>query len=221
MTENRKGKIRGAFYFTRAQLFLLAAGFTAASAVVFCLGIFIGQKIEEGKLIKKDEPLVKIPVEPQEGASKGLASKKEEITFYDALTKGSSRPQPPVEPRVAANPAQKESNPVVKAPQPLSKGEAENKPAARQEKPVSAEAPAAEAQWKVQVNAYPNETDANNLAKKLTEKGYAAYVVSTNFKGKTWYRVRVGQFATREEAKQLQETLHRKENLTNAIILTR
>lgn len=35
-------------------------------------------------------------------------------------------------------------------------------------------------------------------------------------KGKTWYRVRVGRYSSREEAEKIEETLKIKENLPNA-----
>ena len=75
--------------------------------------------------------------------------------------------------------------------------------------------------WAVQVNAFPNERDATNLTNKLTDKGYDAYVVPTSVKGKTWYRVRVGRLATREEAEQLEEILKTKEKFSNTITVSR
>ena len=47
------------------QLFLLGGAFTLASLIIFFLGIFVGKGIEERKIVKKEEPLVRIPVKPQ------------------------------------------------------------------------------------------------------------------------------------------------------------
>jgi septal ring-binding cell division protein DamX len=55
----------------------------------------------------------------------------------------------------------------------------------------------------------------------LKAKGYDSYLLSTTIKGRDWYRVRVGHFATREEAKTLQENLQTKENFTKAITVSR
>ena len=63
MAENRRGK-ENRFYFSRGQMVLLGAAFTLATVVIFFLGIFVGKSIEERKLLKKEEPLVKIPVKP-------------------------------------------------------------------------------------------------------------------------------------------------------------
>ena len=86
---------------------------------------------------------------------------------------------------------------------------------------AKADTEAREKVWAVQVNAYPLERDAKNLTKKLKDKGYDAYVVSTNIKGRNWYRVRVGHLQTQEEAKALQDTLKAKEKFTKSITTSR
>src|SRR5438093_5385461 len=87
MAENRRGKGQGPYYFTRGQLLLLATNFTASSIIIFLLGILIGKKIEERKLLKKEKPLMKIPIQPSTLGSKSGAPPKEVLTFYDTLAK--------------------------------------------------------------------------------------------------------------------------------------
>lgn len=53
----------------------------------------------------------------------------------------------------------------------------------------------------VQVAAFNNEGEAKKRATDLKDKGYSAFYVPANVKGKTWYRVSVGLFATEKEAK--------------------
>src|SRR5262245_1517934 len=95
MAENRKehGAVR--YYFSRGQLLLLGSGFTLTAVVIFLAGIFIGQKIEENKLLtRSDAPLVKIPAQtPPSGAAQG-APGGDELTFYDTLAKGSAKAAP-------------------------------------------------------------------------------------------------------------------------------
>jgi len=223
-------------------MFILAASFTIASGIVFFLGILIGQGIEQRKLLKREEPLVKIPVHPSakgSGASPG-ASAKEEITFYDTLAKGSTGAQPsrvgsPVEikppgktPKQVGRETKGVAQEVAVAPPQKAEEKAALKPE-RQKEPPAEKTPQAEETkpetvvrvWAVQVNAYPNERDAKSLAKKLQDKGYDAYVVSADIRGKTWYRVRVGRLASRQEAQELQETLKARENFTKAITTSR
>lgn len=233
MAENRKAG-QGFYYFSRVQLLALAVGFAATSVVVFLLGIMIGQRIEEGKLLKRnEEPLVRIPIEP---LSKGTASApspaKEEMTFYDTLAKSPAAERPASKPAKAAVKETRSPAPVAlseaparseEIPSPAKAGAA---PEAKKEAPAK-KAPGSEAAesapgprvWTVQVNAYSQERDAKGLAKKLKDKGYDAYVVPN--KGNTWHRVRVGRLETREEARQLQETLKTKENFSKAIAVSR
>ena len=254
MAENRKGRGQDLYYWTRGQLLILAVGFTVTSVVVFFLGILIGQGIEERKLLKKEEPLIKIPVQPlSRGSAAAGTPGKEEMTFYDTLAKTPQGSQPTrVEPAKEIKPAERAVKPVSKEPKPAAQEEktaavekvksaekvrekaAAEKGAVRAEAEKETAAPkppetegsktgteAQEKVWAVQVNAYPLERDAKNLAKKLKDKGYDAYVVSTNIKGRNWYRVRVGRLETQEQAKALQETLKTKENFTKSITTSR
>ena len=84
------------YYWTRGQLLGLAIAFAAASALVFFLGIVIGQGIEERKLLKKEEPLIKIPAQPLSQGGGTTTAGKEEMTFYEELAKkGPSAPGDP------------------------------------------------------------------------------------------------------------------------------
>lgn len=61
--------------------------------------------------------------------------------------------------------------------------------------------------WSVQVSAAPASDIASALAERIKANGYAGYVVQAKVKGQTFYRVRVGRFATREEAELVRESL--------------
>jgi cell division septation protein DedD len=216
MAENRRG--RGSYYLSRGQLLTLAVGFTLTSALIFFLGVLLGQRIEERKLLRRDDAVVKIPLqpEPQASATAAGAAPKEEITFYDALTQKPGAASVPRaeskrkggETKVAQKEAQSEKTDSVKKPEVASvaagKGTA-----------------GGDGAWSVQVNAFPVERDARRLAKRLTDRGYDAFVVTADIGGKTWYRVRVGRFATRSDAKALQEELQTKEKFTKAITVSR
>jgi len=216
MTNHRRGKGQGSYYLSRVQLIILAVGFTATSLVVFFLGVFIGQGIEERKLMEKEEPVVKIPVEPLLKGSGQAPAAKEEITFYDTLSKGAE----------GGGPARGGVKQKVKPIEESTRQAAVEAKAPAREKAVAQVAEKAVQKpangvWTVQLNAFPQERDADRLAKRLKDKGYDAYVASTDIKGKTWYRVRVGHFATREEARALQEELRVKEKFTKSMTVSR
>ncbi len=363
MAENRKDKENGLYYVNKLQLIMVASGFAATCAIVFLLGILVGQGIEERKSLKQEEPLVKVPLQPlPPGAKAGTgAPDKDALTFYDTLTKAPAAAPPPAkepvkETKAAEKTAKldvqpdkepvKEAKTAEKPPKPAAqetkeaKAEAkeshEAKPAAKEIKTakasvpaeaptqktkeakaeakesseakpaketktaktsVAAEAPAqttkesaetsatpengtngkpeaapaptpkiaqeapkavqetpkavqetpkaaqetpkavreapktpqpekakpdsAARAWTIQVNAFPEEARAQKLVERLKEKGYDAYVAAANVKGKDWYRVRVGRFATRAQAKGLLEDIQTKENFPKAIVVSR
>ena len=87
----------GRVYFSRRQLFIVATLFCIASAVIFFLGILIGQSIEERKLLRREEPAVSLPVES------GGPKADQEMTFYETLTK---KPEPVSPPQKVEKPAE-------------------------------------------------------------------------------------------------------------------
>jgi len=237
MAENRREKDKR-YYFSRGQMVLLGGAFALASVIIFFLGVFTGKGIEERRIVKMEEPPVKIPIKPAASGGPGGqgGAAKEEMTFYNTLTKPTeaepSAEQKPKESKPAektAKPESKESKPQTKeappAPKPVEK-KAEKTPS-----PEAAPKPAPPIEtteskengkgWTVQVNAFPDEKSAKTWVDRLKNKGYKAYVAEANAKGKIWYRVRVGQYNTREEAKKVEEALKTKENYTKAFIANR
>ena len=80
---------------------------------------------------------------------------------------------------------------------------------------------AASGPWSVQLGSYAEKKIAANLAKKLKDKGYDAYVMVTNVKGKELHRVRVGRLEQRAEAEKFRETLRTTEKLERAVVTSR
>ena len=227
MAENRRER-KTLYYFTRGQLALLSVGCVITSGIIFLLGIVVGQRIEEKKLLKIGEPVVKVPLQSLSSTSAPEAA-KEEMTFYDTLTKVPAG-------KTAEKPV-KEKRPVEKvaksaAPEKRSAAKEERRVivekvapglAAKKEGPKEkkAEAAAPQGAWAVQVNAFTEEGPALALVRRLKEKGYDAYVVKSTIRGRTWYRVRVGRLATRGAARELQEILKTKEKFPRAITVSR
>jgi len=220
MAENRREKDKR-YYFSRGQMVLLGGAFALASVIIFFLGVFTGKGIEERRIVKMEEPPVKIPIKPAASGGPGGqgGAAKEEMTFYNTLTK-------PAEAEPSAEQKPKESKPAEKTAKPESK---ESKPQTKEAPPAPKPAPPVETAeskesgkgWTVQVNAFPDEKSAKTWVDRLKNKGYKAYVAEANAKGKIWYRVRVGQYNTREEAKKVEEALKTKENYTKAFIANR
>ncbi|TMA97902.1 MAG: hypothetical protein E6J74_03010 [Deltaproteobacteria bacterium] len=228
MAENRRGK-ENRFYFSRGQMVLLGAAFVLTSIMVFFLGMFVGKGIEERKLAKKEEPLVKIPVKPsKETGGAPAAQAKDEISFNDAVSKSADAVAAAEEKTKEVAPADKVAKAAAKETKTQTKADApavEKKP----EKSAPAEAAPKKAEttetaaekdqskiWRAQVNAYPDERSAKQIVDRLKNKGYNAYVTEVQNNGKTWFRVSVGKYSSRGEADKAVEALKTKENFPKA-----
>lgn len=225
MAENRRGK-DSRYFLSRGQMIILGGAFTLASLVIFLIGMMVGKVIEERKILKKDEPLVKMPVKPA-GAAGGGAGKSDEITFYDTLAKSRSSQALAEQPTKEVN---QEAEKTARAEEKVAKAAA--KPdtqlaKATEDKAAKPQPPAntaksestdsAEARvWRAQVDAFPDERSAKQLVDRLKNKGYNAYVTEVQYRGKPWYRVSVGKYGAREEADKVVSALKGKENYAKA-----
>jgi len=68
----------------------------------------------------------------------------------------------------------------------------------------------AKGDWSVQVSATRDPRTADSVLQRLRTKGYDAFVLKIRRRGETFYRVRVGHYASLEEAQQV-ESRHRRE----------
>jgi len=72
--------------------------------------------------------------------------------------------------------------------------------------------------WSVQAMATTDKQLANDWLQKLKTKGYQAFVVNADIKGHTWHRVRIGAFATRQDAEALRLALKSKDGFRDAFV---
>jgi septal ring-binding cell division protein DamX len=237
MAENRRGR-ENRFYFSRAQMVLLGGAFALASVVIFGLGMYVGKSIEETKLVKKEEPLIKIPVNPANQRADGArtAQPKDEVLFDPVSTKAQS--SLPLEGEKPAEIGPGEKAAVVEPKDTKRKTKNETSAAKlalkRSEKSLQTDGEPKKADaeestegkdpgkvWRAQVNAYPDERSAKLLVERLKNKGYNAYVNEVQYKGKPWYRVSIGKFGTREEAEKVVDVLKSRENHPTAFAASR
>jgi cell division septation protein DedD len=215
MAENRRGK-ENRFYFSRGQMVLLGAAFILTSIVIFFLGMFVGKGIEERKLAKKEEPLVKIPVKPsKEAGGAPAAQAKDEISFNDAGSKSADAV-------AVAEEKTKEVAPAVKAVEKKSERSAPVEEAPKKAETTETAAEKDQSKiWRAQVNAYPDERSAKQIVDRLKNKGYNAYVTEVQNNGKAWFRVSVGKYSSRVEADKAVEALKTKENFPKAFVVSK
>ncbi|MDP2602743.1 MAG: SPOR domain-containing protein [Deltaproteobacteria bacterium] len=75
--------------------------------------------------------------------------------------------------------------------------------------------------WVVQVGSYAQAKEADLVAKRLRDKGYDVRVIVADVGGKTWHRVQVGEFASQQEAVDLQKSLRSSEKLEQTFVASR
>ena len=207
------------YYFSRGQLVLLGGVFTLASVIIFFLGIVVGRGIEERKMTRPEEPLIKIPVNPSaHGSGKGAPGQaRDELTFYDTLVQSSNSESTP-----AGEPKPTQSAREVKTKGKETPGPGALRAAQKPSREILNDTPAPNTAtepgkaWYVQVNAFPDEKSGQISVDKLKDKGYKAYLTEGRNQGQLWYRVRVGEFSSREEAERIAEILKSKENFPKA-----
>ncbi|MHA7631587.1 SPOR domain-containing protein [Corallococcus sp. M7] len=147
------------------------------------------------------------------------AAEEDAIANGKPFAKPESKPEPkPEEPaKVAA--ARPEPKPEPKVVEPV-KGKVEETPVATRTaardggmKEAIARAQALPAEpprpseavkggaFTLQLSAFQSRQDADRFAARLRDKGYAPYILAAEVPGKgTWYRVRMGSFASKEAA---------------------
>jgi cell division septation protein DedD len=207
------------------QLVFLFMATTVVSVVIFLLGVWVGRgvpvqqaaepfadpalmasapapspvpvPVADGGILA-DEP----PAPPEEAA--------EELSFKRRLEGEGTRETldrtPPAAGRPAAPPARQAQQPQTHpqtrpASQEPAQRAAASAPAAGQAQPGT---------WVVQVHALRDRGVANGIVKRLSDKGYPAFLVASGPPSGI-YRVQVGRFRDRTEAERVLERLSKEE----------
>lgn len=216
------------------QIFFLFFGSAVGACLIFVLGVLIGKRLEARALA-----LSPAPVEDPLAALDQLGEADDAddgLTFHKALTHESKKsekaekPEKPAEPVMASLPEAPAPKPVA-APAPKPVVAAAPKPEAVPPKPAPAPAPlpagkpqvvaaaakkpdVAATHFTLQLSAFPEKSDAEEFMKKIQSSGYKPFLVSSEVPGKgLFYRVRVGDFSTRQAALDAKNEFERKQRL--------
>jgi DedD protein len=217
---------------SRQVVSLLVAGIVVLGAV-FVLGVLVGKKLAGSQRGDRSPDL--LSALDQKSAALERARAAPTLTFQEELIAdaGSARATPPAKAVAEKKTEPRASEPKAEPP----KAVADKKPDV-QAKPVDAgatasrHAPAATASaapappeatapsgaFTLQLGASQNRDDAERMVSRLREKGYAPYITTADVPGKgTFYRVRMGSFATKEAASRYLEDF-RRETKTEAFV---
>jgi cell division septation protein DedD len=220
------------------QLVFLVMAATVVSVVIFLCGVLVGRGVRADRAesvvgAPPDTPASREPVAAPAGSDPTAAAAPpavEELSYFDRLDKknqpaddlkvGSKAPAnsapPPaaVEKPVRKEPAATEksgSAGVTAPPSPVSTVAAKQ-PAATDSVAAATE-PAGDG-FALQVTALRERGEAEAIAKRLSSRGYAAYVMKPAAGAPSVYRVRVGKFKTRREAEAMATKLQKEEQFT-------
>jgi hypothetical protein len=191
--------------------------------IVFLIGLWVGYKFASTRratTYERGDPLHSIADgedvaerkgddEAQEGSSvEGEPGSKDELslTFYEELLK--KEPPPSMqekrgETRGAVGPEKRDRPPREEGPSGRAPGE-----------------PRGDASFCIQVGAFAQKKQADDLTQRLKGKGYPAYIRSLVISGKgRIYRVRIGRYRTRDEAERQAKYIGEREGLETYVPL--
>lgn len=213
------------------QLVFLFMAATVVSVVIFLCGVLVGRGVRAERVAAMAEaselngvPPADVPADAPTATAPPAATpagsdptkatpppEVDDLSYFNRLEKAEA----PAE-ELKAEPAQ--PAPVVeKAPASRGRAKAPAAPAApakaAADRPTPAPGDTAEpagSGFAVQVAALNVRGEADAIARRLIEKGYAAYVVAPA-NGTSMFRVRVGKFASRREAEGVAARLQKEE----------
>ena len=210
------------------QLVFLFMAATVVAVVIFLCGVMVGRgvPVRAGSATDGQEVTGLDPTAPSQSSlthatpAGGGPVATDEVLSYDRLLGSDTSPvetlRPPSE--APAEPPAGESavsiRPVVSSqPAPTAAAAPRNALASRPIAPTAATARTLNEPrgngFVVQVAAVPRRDEANSIARRLSGKGYPAFVTTSGSN----FRVRVGKYANRREAETVANKLEREERI--------
>lgn len=207
---------------------VLLTAWVVTCGFVYLLGFYVGKGTQERRL-GEEERVVRLPVTsqpPPEGQHPKVPSQP---SFYDELL-GARPPEPgapaPTPPEASASPPPAAAPPPTvrpAAPEPVAAA-VKPVPAPPPPRPAAAApaprppAPAEAGPWTVEANPTRSQYEAQALADQLRRRGYDVALTHVVRDGEIWYRLRVGRYATSEQASQMMRRLREQEGVTHAFV---
>lgn len=180
------------------QIFYLFFGGAVVACLVFVLGVMVGRRLEARAHV--DRAAATSARKDPLAALDRLAEGKGELT-YPAALRGADAPVAEVDraiQAVAPKPEPKAVEPKAEAKKPEPKTAPK---AAVNDGPVNKpDAASGTKKFTLQLSAFQDKAEAESFLATVKGAGYGAYVVSADVDGKTFYRVRLGNYGTYDEA---------------------
>jgi cell division septation protein DedD len=216
------------------QLVFLFMAATVVSVVIFLCGVLVGRGVRAERSTADDTtatPVADVATEraPEKVAAQGSdpttapppAPPTEDLTYFDRLEKPKAPDEQlksPSSDKAAKGSSERQKPQAADKPDKNAGAKQETKspsqpPAAAHPPSTGAAEPAEPAGqgFAVQIAALNVRTEAEAIAKRLSSKGYTAYVLAPPRGTPMVYRVRVGKFPTRREAESMAARLKKEE----------
>jgi cell division protein FtsN len=219
-----RGAPRGQKRSQLKRLFGIMGGMVFTFAI-FVVGVKVGIQIERERVrIAQEAPAPIATSKEKEDTDRSARdksslppAKKDEgmrFTFYETLTRkeGVEKEQQ----KGKEQPAKKEQAKVMEK-----KGETKTPPPKTAKVEETKKTPAPKDLYFVQVASFNEEATAEGLKGRLIKKGYAVQVVPVQIeKMGLWYRVRLGGYATLQEAQAAQKKVSFEENIEGTKVVS-
>lgn len=199
------------------QIFLLLFGGASVACLVFVLGIMAGKRLESKNNLSISSCGAELEVLDQ------MVEKDPDLTFQRVLVKKGTNPNLPPEvfetaefgeplpatpssdtsqsKRVQNTETNPRARPFTPGAASTSAENTENKSAADASENSKTEKRAAQKRFTLQVSSFKERTQAEAMVRRLETKGLKPYMISSHIPQRgMWYRVRLGAFASWDDA---------------------
>jgi DedD protein len=203
------------------QLVFLFMAVTVVSVVIFLCGVLVGRGVRAERGVPDEASANSVaPVAdiPADRSSERLAQQQAPPPAGSDPT-AAAPPAPAADDLTYFERLEKQKAPPEQLKAPADKGADERRdrkalavpPTVAPAVPAAQPAEPAGSGYAVQIAALNVRTEAEAIARRLTTKGYAAYVLTPLRGTPTVYRVRIGKFPTRREAESIAARLKKEE----------
>lgn len=216
----KHAKTRPPFYVKWTHAAALAAALVASGAIIFYIG---AEKNNQKRLNGAgEEPLARISVRQHSAWGQDGISLRPQKLSPIATPSGRANQSTGATSELNASSTSTQNARVRLAPKITADDPPAVQPFPERAKPTPlvhyADSADLSEKWSVQVSAAPAKDIAGSLVERFKANGYDAYVIQAKVKGQTYYRVRVGRFATREEAESVRRSLALEEGYRDAYL---
>jgi cell division septation protein DedD len=217
------------------QLVFLFMATTVVSVVIFLCGVLVGRGVraERGgdEATVAAAPAVPAPVTsapataaaPPASGEAPSPPKEDELSYHKRLqesaTPAEKLKKPGEQPAPAPAAAAVENKPAATPPAAAKESAAKEPAAQAPAAPAAASVPTSgrAGNWIIQVHALQNRDAASTFVRRLTSKGYPAFLLNPAPGATQIYRVQIGGYRDRGEAEQVARRLEKEEQFKPAI----